>query len=93
MLLFNRKIFPKDKYDQALELIEELVRESKKEEGCLIYDVYRDLDNELGLCIFEKWEGEEYLRAHMESEHFKNLVPKIGALAQEKSPLYKFEKL
>ncbi|RVU55552.1 putative quinol monooxygenase [Anaerosphaera multitolerans] len=93
MYLFNRKIFKKENYDEALELIKKLVDESQKEEGCIIYDVYRDCDNELGLCIYEEWEGQEYLSAHQESAHFKELVPKIGALAEEKSPVYKFEKL
>ena len=90
MLLFNRKIFKEENYDQALELIKELVAESQKEDGCIIYDVYKDMDNELGLCIFEKWEDEESLEKHMNSEHFKRLVPKIGALAEEKTPIFKF---
>ncbi|SHH10944.1 Quinol monooxygenase YgiN [Anaerosphaera aminiphila DSM 21120] len=93
MYLFNRKIFKKENYEEALKLIRELVAESQKEEGCIVYEVYQDLDSEFGLCIYEEWEGIEYLAAHQETEHFIKLVPQIGALAEEKSPLYKFGKI
>lgn len=92
ILLFNRKIFKKEDYNLAKSLIDELVEKSQKEKGAIIYDVYKDKENEFGLCIFEKWASEEDLENHSKSEHFNELVPKIGSLAIEKTEIFKFEK-
>ncbi len=59
----------------------ELVELSKRDKGCIAYDLFESatVDNHLMIC--ETWETEEDLKAHMESAHFKELVPKLQQIA------------
>ena len=51
-----------------LALVEQTV---DKDDGCINYDLYQDNDNP-GLFFFlEKWESEESLKKHLDSEHIK----------------------
>ena len=65
----------------------ELVELSLHDKGCLGYDVYGSLTNDDRLFICETWASKEDLEAHMASEHFKRLVPRmeeLGTLTMEK---------
>lgn len=68
------------KTNEAIKLYEELVKESRKEEGCIEYNLYQDKNDKSILTVFEKWENEEALEKHKNSEHFKRLVPLISSL-------------
>ncbi|UUV17669.1 antibiotic biosynthesis monooxygenase [Fusobacteria bacterium ZRK30] len=59
------------------EIAEKLVMETKKEKGCLEYDLYIDIDDERSMSMIEKWETKEDLDNHLNSEHFKKLYPEI----------------
>jgi antibiotic biosynthesis monooxygenase subfamily len=65
----------------------ELVELSLHDKGCIGYDVYGSLTNDDRLFICETWASKEDLEAHMASEHFKRLVPRmeeLGTLTMEK---------
>ncbi|MCM1354833.1 MAG: antibiotic biosynthesis monooxygenase [Staphylococcus sp.] len=59
----------------------ELVELSLHDKGCITYDLFDSttVDNHMMIC--ETWESEEALKAHMNSDHFKRLVPKLEKLA------------
>ncbi|MDE6793707.1 MAG: antibiotic biosynthesis monooxygenase [Muribaculaceae bacterium] len=55
----------------------ELVEFSLRDKGCIGYDLYKSQTNDDRMMIVETWESEEALKAHMESEHFRRLVPEL----------------
>lgn len=59
----------------------ELVELSRRDKGCIAYDLFESatVDNHMMIC--ETWASEEDLKKHMESEHFKRLVPKLEEIA------------
>lgn len=59
----------------------ELVELSLHDKGCVAYDVFTSatVDNHLMIC--ETWRTREDLEKHMESEHFKRIVPQLQELA------------
>lgn len=59
--------------DAAIELVEFSLRDK----GCIGYDLYKSQTNDDRMMIIETWESEEDLKAHMESEHFRRLVPEL----------------
>lgn len=61
----------------VLPLYEELVRQTRKEAGCLSYDLTHDLKQEGHFIFIERWQDEEALENHIASEHFQRLVPLI----------------
>lgn len=59
----------------------ELVERSLHDEGCVGYDLFSSLTVTNHLMICETWRDEASLGAHMESEHFRRLVPAMESLA------------
>ena len=59
----------------------ELVELSKRDKGCIAYDLFESATVDTHLMICETWETEEDLKAHMESAHFKELVPQLQQIA------------
>lgn len=59
----------------------ELVEFSLKDKGCIGYDLYASTTEDDRFLILETWESEADLKAHMETEHFKRLVPRLQDLA------------
>jgi quinol monooxygenase YgiN len=67
--------------DKAEPLFRELVAASGKDQGCLEYRLHKDAA-EPGLYVFiEEWADKDSHAKHNESEHFKRILPQIGALA------------
>lgn len=93
MKFFTKKILNEENYNKAYDLLIELRDKSRKEEGCIYYDLYRDVDNLYTIIINEEWEREEFQKKHAESEHFKRIVPQVANLVIEKFPLIRFDRL
>ncbi len=71
----------------AVETAIELVELSLHDKGCVAYEAFRSLTSDNHIQIVETWESEEALKAHMETDHFRRLVPeleKCGTLTLEK---------
>lgn len=77
------------KYDEALNAAITLVAESKRQEGCIAYDVFESGTRGDVFMICETWASQEALNAHSSSEAFVTLVPAIEACGELK--LEKFE--
>lgn len=58
-----------DKIEAAIPHYLKMVEETKKEEGCLMYDFYADLADPNTLLVFEEWESMEHLEAHFKTPH------------------------
>lgn len=68
----------------------ELVEFSLKDKGCIGYDLYASTTEDDRFLIYETWESEDALKAHMESEHFKRLVPRLEELSTMTMEKFKF---
>jgi quinol monooxygenase YgiN len=49
-----------------------LVHNTKKEDGCLGYDLYQSNENKAVFFIFEEWQDELSLKKHFDSQHIKD---------------------
>ena len=68
------------KYDDALEAAIALTAESQlNDEGCVAYDVFESATRGEVFMICETWESAEALKAHSESDHFKEYVAAMQA--------------
>lgn len=77
--------------DQLKPTLTLLVTETRKEKGCLYYDLYQSLDDANHFIMNEKWESSEDLGAHMQSEHFKQCGALIGAAASKPIEIIKMK--
>jgi quinol monooxygenase YgiN len=49
----------------------------KNDEGCIQYDLHKDLDDENSFTFVETWQSAELLALHEQKEHFKTFVSNV----------------
>lgn len=75
-----KNFIQEDKINEAIELYKELVEKTRKEEGCIKYELCQDTQNLTILTMIEEWEDRDFLEKHFKTEHFTRIVPRIGKL-------------
>lgn len=78
------------KAEELKALCEELVEKSLKDNGNVAYDYFVSGTRNGVMMICETWQNEEVLKAHMATDHFTTLVPKIEALTKSGLKLEQF---
>ena len=71
----------------ALELLKKLVFETRKEEGCLQYDLIEDHTNK-GVFM-ELWESDEHHHQHNGSDHLMNFRNQSASMLEKSAQVYK----
>lgn len=66
----------------VLEGLRGLVAPTRAEEGCVRYDLHRDLENPTQFVFREIWESEEHLARHLESAHITAHRERVGSLIE-----------
>ncbi len=51
-----------------------MVDETRKEKGCIQYDLIEESDNKGTFLVVETWENQQALNAHNASKHFSDFV-------------------
>ena len=88
MIKVIAKFFAKeDKIKEFLELANELVEKTRKENGCVNYNLLQGLNDQQTLIMVEEWESAEVLKAHMASAHFTSIIPKMTLLTSKKEEI------
>ena len=84
MVAVTAKMFFKEEgMEEGKKILEELVKKTNEEEGCIEYTAYLSNENKLDVVIMEKWESSAHLDAHMKTKHFTELLPKLGVLTSK----------
>jgi quinol monooxygenase YgiN len=73
----------------ALELLKKLVIETRKEEGCLQYDLVEDRENKGVFFIVELWETEVHHHQHNGTDHLMNFRMQSASMLQKSAEVYK----
>lgn len=60
-----------DRRDEALELVEDPVEQSRAEDGMIDYRATTDVADPNVVRFFEQYEDEDAFEAHTETEHFQ----------------------
>ena len=61
-----------------------LIAPTRKENGCIEYNLHQDNDDPAVFVFYETWESLACLGAHMNTEHFKTYVAAVNAMTEEK---------
>ncbi|MDR0852408.1 MAG: antibiotic biosynthesis monooxygenase [Clostridiales Family XIII bacterium] len=73
--------------DAVLALLDEMIARTREEVGCIKYELYERVGEPNLLVFIEEWESKESLDAHMNSEHFKRLIPQVGEYKEANDPV------
>lgn len=78
MIVINAEfyIIPEQK-QKFLNEISELIKESRKEEGCLSYQLYQAITDENSFVMVEKWENQQAIELHNKMSHLQNFAEKV----------------
>lgn len=80
VIVVAKNFIQEDKINEAIELYKELVEKTRKEQGCIKYELCQDTQNPTILTMIEEWEDRDFLEKHFKTEHFTRIVPMIGKL-------------
>ena len=69
-IVANIKAHP-DKVDLVKSELLKLIDITRKEEGCINYDLHQDNDNPAHFMFYENWSSRELWQAHMSNDHLK----------------------
>lgn len=61
-----------------------LIAPTRKEDGCIEYNLHQDNEDPAVFVFYETWESLACLENHMNSEHFKIYVNVVGSMIEEK---------
>ncbi len=73
----------KDQIDFVRTELESLIDVTRKEKGCIQYDLHLDNENPAHFLFFENWETKEHWLKHMETEHLKRFLSKTTSAIEE----------
>jgi len=79
--------------EKVLALLDEMIEKTRKEDGCIVYELFEDLDDPNSLAFIEEWESMEKLQAHIDSEHFGRIIPAVGEFLAQDDPVEIYKKL
>lgn len=65
--------------DAALAAMDIVVTATRPEKGCLSYGFYADLKNPLSFQLYELWESQADLDAHMQQKHTQDFLAEVPA--------------
>jgi quinol monooxygenase YgiN len=65
--------------DAALAAMNTVVAATRPENGCISYGFYADLNNPLSFQLYELWESQSALDAHMQQKHTQDFLAEVPA--------------
>lgn len=83
IVLFARLKVKKDAVEAAKQAALAIVEDSRRENGCLNYDVHQQIDDETVFVWHETWANKAALDAHFAMPYFAELGEKLKDLANE----------
>ena len=67
-----------DKLSDFIKLCNELIVESRQEEGCISYHFQQNIEKKNHFVFVEEWKSNEAIEKHNSSKHFTKIVPLIS---------------
>jgi len=75
-------VVQREQVHKVIEEFKELVNQTRKEIGCLQYELHQEVHDPATLIFFEKWRTMDDLNKHLKTEHFISCFKKLGSLVE-----------
>ena len=82
-----------DKLSDFIKLCNELIKESRAEEGCVSYHLQQNTEKENHLVFVEEWKSNEAIEKHNASGHFTRIVPLLVEMCENAPVIQTFNRL
>ena len=77
--------------DAAIAAATEVMRETRKEKGCISYTYSTDLEDDSVFHIFEEWESQDALDAHFKAPHMATFQGAIAGFGVKGMDIKRYE--
>ncbi|TCK89086.1 quinol monooxygenase YgiN [Natranaerovirga hydrolytica] len=73
-----------DLIDRYIEIMKEMVAKTRElDEGCIEYGLFQDSKDPQIITLIEGWESQHALDKHMDSTHFKEIIPPLSTFFEK----------
>lgn len=79
--------------DEMRRILTELVEPSRKEPGCLGYELFQDEDNPLEFVTLEEWADQSAADAHMATAHVTEAIARAVKLLAQPPVIHRVARL
>jgi quinol monooxygenase YgiN len=69
-----------DKTDAVRSILSELIEPTRKEAGCVTYELLQNKSDPTDFTFVEEWESDTALEAHAVSDHINDVTSKLQGL-------------
>ncbi|OQO69304.1 antibiotic biosynthesis monooxygenase [Enterococcus villorum] len=88
MIVINAKFTIKsEKRNEFLEEVKQLVESTKKEEGCLGYQLYESIDFENEFVMIENWRDLQAIEGHNQNSLLQKLFKNMSQYGNKKTEI------
>lgn len=85
VVLIAKNTVIQGKQQAFVKIAKEMLVHTRKESGCIAYDLVTDRQNEQVFYFIEKYVDEKALETHRASTYFQTLVPQLAELREKAS--------
>jgi quinol monooxygenase YgiN len=78
---------------RAREILLALIAPTRNEPGCINYDLHQRADSPCTFLVYENWNSEPELNAHMQAAHVQRALGDIGPLLDGAPDMARFDML
>jgi len=82
-----------DKAEELKSVCLGLIEPTRKEEGCISYDLYQDITNPGKFTFIENWESKEHLDIHLKTPHLVAAGTAFGRIVTREVVVLMLDKL
>ncbi|WP_304508599.1 putative quinol monooxygenase [Anaerotignum sp.] len=83
IVLIAKSVVAEKNRAEFLQVAKKMVTETRKEPGCIFYDLVQDKMEENVYFFVEKYRDQEAVEAHKNSDYFKTYVPQMQGLRED----------
>ena len=91
IVIVAKRILKQGVKEAYMETVKPLIDASRKEEGCISYDLFEDTKNPNVLAFIERWKDQAAIDFHGKTEHFTTIVPQLAKFSDEPSDVTLYE--
>ncbi|MDF0554552.1 putative quinol monooxygenase [Kamptonema sp. UHCC 0994] len=82
-----------DKVEELKTLLLSIIEPTRKEQGCIIYELLQNTTNPTDFTFVEEWESDALLDAHLASTHIQAALPKLEGIAAAPPDIRRYQLL
>jgi quinol monooxygenase YgiN len=75
----SRRTFREKDFQDILKIYEKMTEETRKEPGCLSYELFLDINDPNSIIMIEEWKSMEDLDKHNNTPHYREILPQAWA--------------